>query len=106
MMRRSKYGSKPTVVDNIRFHSMKEANCYCTLKRLLRTNKITDLECQPSYQIVLNGIRICKVILDFRYKELPSKKVIIIDVKGHDTAMSKLKRKLVQAQYGIEVILL
>lgn len=101
-----KYGNKRTIIDGINFHSKKEANRYLELKLLLKRGHIADLELQPSYQIVLSGIRICKVILDFRYKLIPSNLTVIEDVKGHDTAMSKLKRKMVEAAYGIKVVLL
>lgn len=99
----NKYGAKRTKIDGYLFHSKKEADHYLTLKILQRTGKITDLELQPVYPIVIAGKRICKVILDFRYKEVPSHELVIVDVKGHDTAMSKLKRKMVEAAYSIKV---
>lgn len=100
-----KYGNKKTVIDGFTFHSKKEANHYLYLKRQLERRQITDLELQPSYPITIAGKRICKVILDFRYKELPSRREVIEDVKGYDTAISKLKRRLVEAAYGIKVVL-
>ncbi len=102
----SKYGNNITIVDNISFMSRKEASRYLDLKRLLQHKQISNLELQPSYPIVIKGKRICKVILDFRYIDNSSHQIIIEDVKGHDTQISKLKRKIVEAEYGIKVILL
>lgn len=101
-----KYGNKITIVDNIRFMSRKEASRYLDLKRLLQAKQITNLEMQPAYQIVLNGKRICKVILDFRYFDKRENKIILEDVKGVDNQLSRLKRKLVEAAYNVKVILL
>lgn len=101
----SKYGNKIVTCDGYRFMSIKERNHYLTLKRMLNNHQITDLMLQPAYPITVNGYRICKVILDFKYKTLPDRKEVIVDVKGHDTAMSKLKRKLVESQYGFKVVL-
>lgn len=101
-----KYRNKPTVVDNITFHSKKEANHYLTLKRLLKSGHISELELQPQYLITHAGKRICKVILDFRYRDKRTGQVIHQDVKGKDNQLSKLKRKLLEAQFGFTVELI
>lgn len=67
---------------------------------------ITDLELQPKFPIVLNGIKVCEYRADFKYNrgELP----VIEDVKGsmnekyHDPVF-KLKKKLVEAVYRISI---
>jgi hypothetical protein len=64
---------------------------------------IANLETHPAYKIIYNDYTICVVELDFRYLELNSGKMIIEDVKGKDNACSILKRKLVEAFYGIKV---
>jgi hypothetical protein len=100
-----KYRNKPTVVDNHRFPSKREAIRYQSLKSLLLAGEITNLELQPSYPITINGHKICKVNLDFRYFCNKTNKQIIEDSKGYDNQLSKLKRKLVEAQHGIEVVI-
>ena len=108
MIRRTggnKYGAIPTTADGIRFPSKRESLRYLTLKILLKGGKIADLELQPTYPIMINGNHICLVKLDFRYRDLDTGMTIIEDSKGQDTPVSKIKRKLVQAQYGIEVVL-
>ena len=102
---RNKYGAVRTTVDGITFASKAEANRYQELKLLLKAQKIAELELQPKYKIAINGIKVCNVILDFRYYDKDTDKYIIEDVKGKDTPISRLKRKLVEAAYGIKVIL-
>lgn len=101
-----KYGNKITKIDGYKFHSKKEAYYYLYLKSQLTKGFITSLELQPIYPIEFHGHRICKVILDFKYKDRKTGEVHHIDVKGYDTAMSKLRRKLVEAQYGFKVVLI
>jgi len=99
-----KYKSKRTVVDNILFSSKAEANRYEQLKILLKAGKIKNLELQPKFPIYINDLKICTVILDFKYQE--GSKIIFEDVKGFDNPMSKLKRKMVESAYKIKVDLI
>lgn len=103
-MKRNKYRAKPTTIDGITFHSKGEAGRYNELKLLERAGEISGLELQPSYPIVINGQKVCKVVLDFRYTI--GGKVVVEDFKGMDTAISRLKRKLVKACHGVEVVLI
>lgn len=101
-----KYRSKPTIVDNIRFMSKRESARYESLKCLVRAGQIENLELQPTYPITINGRHICKVKLDFRYADKKTGQQIIEDVKGYDNPLSKLKRKLVEAQHEIGVVII
>lgn len=84
-------------IDGHVFHSDAEARRYMQLKLLERAGHIKQIELQPIYKIEIDGKLVCKVILDFRYWEGQLR--IVEDVKGRDTAVSKLKRKLVEASY-------
>lgn len=97
----SKYRNKPIEIDGRVFHSQKEGRHYIALKTLERAGKISELECQVVYPLDVNGQRICKYILDFRYREADQR--VHEDVKGVETPAFKLKRKLMKAIYGIEV---
>jgi hypothetical protein len=114
---KNKYNAKKTVVDGIQFDSKKEATRYSTLMLLVKTHEITKLELQPKYKLgtddapVLlrsarypNGRR-ASYIADFRYYCNVSGNTLVEDVKGMDTPLSKLKRAVVEAQYGIRIIL-
>ena len=95
--RLNKFGAVKTVVDGITFHSGAEARRYQQLKLLERAGHIRQIELQPVYKIEIGGKHVCKVILDFRYFD--GEQRVVEDVKGRDTAVSRLKRKLVEASY-------
>ncbi len=92
----SKYKSVPTALDGIIFQSKKEAARYGELKLLLRMGLIYDLELQPKFPLVVNGIKVCEYRGDFRYREKDGR-TVIEDVKGVRTAVFSLKAKLFHA---------
>jgi len=91
-----------TQVDNIMFMSKKEAARYIQLKALLKAGHIKDLGLQPKYKIEYNGVKICTYIADFKYTQ--DGKEIVEDVKGQILPMYRLKKKLVKAFYGIDIL--
>lgn len=101
--RRKYLNKKPDAIDGIRFDSLREAEHYANLKILQSARQILDLECHPRYPIVINGEKICTVELDFRFKDVRCGTIRVQDVKGFDTALSRLKRRLVKAVHGVEV---
>lgn len=107
-----KYRAVPTVVDGIRFASKAEARRYGELKMLEKAGKIEDLELQPIFPIEVNDVRVGLYRGDFAYypthKDGAFKGAIIghrvvEDVKGMKTPMYRLKKKLVEAIYGIQI---
>lgn len=100
---RNKYRAKATVVDGIRFDSMAESRRYVDLKLMERAGEIQELDVHPQYPIDINGHRICIVELDFRYYDTKRGGIVVEDVKGVDTVLSKLKRKMVAAQHDVKV---
>lgn len=96
-----KYGAKATTVDGHRFASQAEARRYGELKLLEKAGEITNLELQPKYPLLVNGVVIAHYVGDFRYhvKGLP----VVEDVKGVKTPLYRLKKKMLRAQYGIEI---
>ena len=111
-----KYRAVPTTIDGIRFHSKAEAKYYTELKLREKAGEIHDLVLQPGYIISVRRIgephgqaewemwtNCGKYIADFRYWDVASNQRITVDVKGYDTPLSKLKRKIVEALYGIEI---
>lgn len=106
MMRRNKYNAKKTYVDGIKFDSGDEAARYCELKLLLKAGMISDLELQPRFDIIINGVKVCFYKADFRYIE--KGKSITEDVKGSRKGqayqMFRLKAKLVKACHGVDIV--
>jgi Protein of unknown function (DUF1064) len=102
----SKYRNQRTESNGIGFDSRKEANRYQELLWMEATGLIVGLECQPRYDLVVNGHKIGFYRGDFRYEEVATGKSITEDVKSPitKTAVYKLKKKLVKALYGVEII--
>ena len=67
-----------------------------------RAGEISQLEVHPPFKIEINNRPVCTVILDFAYVTKAGDRVYE-DVKGHMTALSALKRKMVEAAYMIDV---
>ena len=97
----SKYGAVKTEVDGYIFDSKKEAARYGELKAAEMAGEIESLVLQPVFPIIMNGKKVAKYIADFSYYDGDTK--IIEDVKGFKTAVYKLKKKLVEAQYNITI---
>jgi len=100
----NKYHAARTEVDGIVFASKAEAARYCELKLLQGAGEITGLELQPKFPLIVNGKKVATYIADFRYTERGE--VVVEDVKSVATrkiAVYRLKIKLVQAIYGIEI---
>lgn len=103
MPRPPKYGNRKTVVDGITFDSAKEAKRYGELKVLQRAGEITSLELQPRFPIVINGVKVCTYVADFYYvDEIGS--LVVEDCKGFKTREYILKRKLMKAVHGIDIL--
>ena len=101
----SKYHAMPTYVDNVRFASKAEARRYSELRLLERVGTIADLELQPRFPLVIDGHRLCVYVADFRYLDERGQ-TVVEDVKGMPggTPLFRLKRKLMLAIYGINVV--
>ncbi len=99
----SKYKNVITTIDNIKFHSKKEARRYEELRMMRKAKLISDLELQPNFKIILNNQFICNYKADFAYHDHAIGQVIYEDVKGFKTQVYKLKKKLTEAQYNITI---
>jgi len=102
--KRHKYGAVPTVVDGHHFPSIKEALRYGSLRLLERAGEISDLELQPSFTFCYKGETIFTYRADFAYRDRHTGKRVIEDVKGVRTAVYRLKKKIVEAEYGIKIL--
>jgi hypothetical protein len=104
--RPSKYKAKPVVIDGIHFASTGEGRRYRQLCLRLRAGEIRDLELQPRYPLVVNGVNVGTYVADFRYVETATGETVTEDFKGGKatiTPVFRLKAKLVRALYGIVV---
>jgi len=96
--RKNKYGAIKVQYDGYKFDSKLEAARYKQLKLMEKAGQLTNLELQPKFPCEVSGKKICTYISDFRYT-LKNGKEVVEDVKGVETAVFKLKKKLVEALY-------
>lgn len=99
----NKYNNTKTEYKGELYDSKKEAAYAGKLDMLVRGKQILSWERQKPMPIVVNGDKICKYICDFVVTNLDGS-VEHIDVKGVITATYRLKKKLVKAVYGINII--
>lgn len=102
----NKYHAVKTAIDGFTFASKAEARRYSHLKLLARIGEIADLELQPKFDFVVNGMKVCSYVADFRYRDVKTGAVIIEDVKSQPTRTKeyRIKKKLMKAVHGIDVI--
>lgn len=105
MMKRSKYGNVKTVVDGITFDSKKEAQYYSDLKWREKARQVEDIQLQPVFPVTINGVKVFTYKADFSFTQLTTPpREIVVDVKGMRTPIYRLKKKCVEAQYGIKIV--
>ena len=99
----NKYRNKKVQIDMYVFDSIAESRRYKELALLQRAGKITELQLQPKFLLQesfrKNGKTYRKIdyIADFQYEE--NGKIVVEDVKGKETEVFKLKRKLFEKKY-------
>jgi hypothetical protein len=121
--------AKKTVVDGILFASRMESRRYVELKKLKAAGVVTKIECQPGFVLQPAYRKCCDVTYNaedatFLYKKgiceccgkkMPTVKAIryvadfrvtyadgrveIEDVKGHETEIFKIKKKILECRY-------
>lgn len=101
---RHKYGAIATTVDNIRFDSKAEARRYQELRLMEKGRLIRNLELQPRFPIEINGVKVCTYVADYRFLDCGTGEMVVEDCKGFKTPEYKLKKKLMRAVYGIEIV--
>lgn len=102
--KKSKYSNIKTVVDGITFDSKKEADYYCQLKLLKQAGEIKDFGLQPRYELLptfrKNGTthRSITYVADFIIDNNDGT-TEIVDIKGVETQVFKIKKKLFEYMY-------
>lgn len=105
----AKYHNKKVKYDGYTFDSIREKNYYIKLKLLEKAGKIKELELQkefelqPSFKLNNKTSRKITYRADFTYKTTEDDKLHVIDVKGYRTDVYRLKKKLFEYKYRIEI---
>lgn len=104
-----KYHNKKVEYDGYTFDSIKEKNYYIKLKLLEKAGKIKELELQkefelqPSFKLNNKTSRKITYRADFTCKTTEDDKMHVVDVKGFRTDVYRLKKKLFEYKYRIEI---
>lgn len=101
--RPGRYGIKRVEVDGIMFDSADEGKRYRILKSEEAMGLITDLRMQVAYPFQENGRHCFTYKSDFNFVVVATGEEVVEDVKGVKTDVYKLKKKLIEARYGIEI---
>jgi len=100
-MTRQKYNAKPTIYNGVRYASKAEAKFAEGLDLLMKARGKYGVQAwsgQPKFPMVVNGVKVCTYIADFlvTYGDGSQK---VIDVKGVETSVFRIKAKLYAALY-------
>jgi hypothetical protein len=95
--KKNKYNAKRVVVDGRKYDSQREAQVGCEYAIKLKMGLIKSIEYQPKYELIPKPNRICYVA-DFLVT-YPDGKIQVVDVKGVETAVFKLKAKMFKYFY-------
>lgn len=105
----TKYHNKKVFYGNILFDSKKECNYFYKLKLMENTGIIKELKRQvpfeliPTYKINNRTVRKMQYIADFTYITTNNNKLHIVDTKGYRTEVYKLKKKIFEYKYKMEI---
>lgn len=102
--KRNKYGARKTTLDGITFDSKAEANYFAQLKRRERAGEVGGVELQRPFVVRgPKGELITTYKADFAFWDFKEDRFRVIDVKGVETPVFRLKRKLVKAFLGVDI---
>lgn len=102
---KAKYRNQPIIdPDAGRFDSKAEHRRYHILKLMEKAKEIRNLERSPRFDLIVNGIKCGFYKADFAY--FKGELRVVEDVKSEPTktAVYRLKKKIVEALYGVEIV--
>jgi hypothetical protein len=98
---KNKYRAQPVVTEEGRFASKKEYADWCALKLREKAGLISHLERQVKFPLSVNAQLVTTFIADAVFFE--NGKRVVVDSKGVQTPVYRLKKKLMRALLNIEV---
>lgn len=107
--KKSKYKAIKCEYDGVKFDSKREMNRYIDLKLLEQAGRIENLqlqviyELQPAFEFLGNKIRAINYVADFVYFDKRINETVVEDVKGMKTPVYKLKKKMFEYKYKMEI---
>lgn len=114
-MARNKYNATKITIDGHTFDSKKEGARYIQLKILEKAGEISDLKLQPKFYFPINGVNVRhsntksgakgrEITYSADFSFIEDGELMIEDTKGFATDVYKLKKALIEAIHGIEII--
>lgn len=107
--KRGKYGVAPKAdrtLDGVVFDSKLEMNYYKHLVLLMKAKdpkeRVISIGLQVEFPIFIRGKKVFSYMLDFRV-DYADRRIEYVDVKGIRTQIFILKKKCVEAEYGIKI---
>lgn len=102
--KKNKYGARRTMIDGILFDSKAEASYYTKLKMREEAGEVSAVELQRPFALIgPTGELICTYRADFCFWDHKADRFRVVDVKGVETGVFKLKRKMMKVLLGINV---
>jgi hypothetical protein len=106
--KKRKYHNEPTQIDGHTFPSKREANRYVLLRDMMKAGEISALELQPKFPLHVvrpDGVKVEIGIFraDFSYYDANGARVIE-DAKGVRTESYQMRKRHVEAEYGIRIL--
>ena len=103
-MTRNKYNAKKVTTEEGTFDSQAEYRRWCELKLLEKAGEIRDLRRQTKFPLEFNGVKFGFYKDDFDYRPANDVTITVEDLKGVKTAIYRLKKKLMKAVHGIDIL--
>ncbi|TAJ75559.1 DUF1064 domain-containing protein [bacterium] len=97
----NKFGAKSTEYKNQTYHSKSEAGYARDYDLMLQSGELSKVERQIKIPLGVNGHHICNYYVDFRLTYHDGR-IELIEVKGFETEVFRLKRLLLEATYLAE----
>lgn len=101
--KRSKYGNRKTEYRGALYDSAAEARYAAQLDLLMKAGRVSSWDRQVLCPLQVNGVLICKMVMDFMVWYAGDEAAYPIDVKGVVTRDWALKRKLFEAIHGLKI---
>ena len=101
---KSKYRNEPITIDGVRYDSKREATYILNLRLREKEGEVYGIELQKRYALIgPDGLLITTYVADATFWDQKEKRFRIIDVKGVETAVFKIKKKLMKSLLGLDV---
>jgi len=94
----NKYHNTITEYRGRKYHSIKEMEYAVNLDWKLKAGDIIEWEPQVKLPLIVNGVKICTYIIDFRVVDKNGKETYT-EIKGAETELWKIKYKLAKVLY-------